>query len=290
MQPRESQNGGETGEEVPSTSALNAALAEVDLETLVAVRAIVVDLQQSLARIEALVGERSAQPGALRFDRLGPLVGDIAGFLDRAVAQRDPALGLAAVAPDETSAAKTDDAEPDAPAGSAPAIHSTSQAQAALAAAAAYFAQSEPSSPILLLIGQAQALVGRSFYEAMQVLLPEESPKARLRVGQEPAFVLLLERLASLPVVTATQGGDKIVTDIVDNETAADDASILPASDRRKAMILLQQVAAHFRRAEPSSPIPLLLDRAEGIAGKDFFGLLREAFPAGSLKVDEQPG
>ena len=62
-------------------------------------------------------------------------------------------------------------------------------------ASAAYFAQSEPSSPILLLIGQAQALVGRSFYEAMQVLLPEESPKARLRVGQEPAFVLLLERL-----------------------------------------------------------------------------------------------
>ena len=53
---------------------------------------------------------------------------------------------------------------------------------------------------------------------------------------------------------------------------------------------MLQQVAAHFRRAEPSSPIPLLLDRAEGIAGKDFFGLLREAFPAGSLKVDEQPG
>jgi hypothetical protein len=33
-----------------------------------------------------------------------------------------------------------------------------------------------------------------------------------------------------------------------------------------------------------------LLDRAEGIAGKDFFGLLRETFPAGSLKVDEQPG
>ena len=62
------------------------------------------------------------------------------------------------------------------------------------------------------------------------------------------------------------------------------------AADRRTAMTLLQQVAAHFRRAEPSSPIPLLLDRAEGIAGKDFFGLLREAFPAGSLKVDEQPG
>ena len=112
-----------------------------------AVRTLVVDLQQSLGRIESLVGERSAQPGALRFDRLGPLVSDIAGFLDRAVAQRDPSLGLAAVAPGEASADKTDDAEPDAPAGNAPAIQSTPQAQAALAAAAAYFAQSEPSSP-----------------------------------------------------------------------------------------------------------------------------------------------
>jgi type VI secretion system protein ImpA len=289
VQPREAQNGGETGEEVPSTSALNAALAEVDLDTLVAVRTLVVDLQQSLGRIESLVGERSAQPGALRFDRLGPLVNDMVGFLDRAVAQRDPSLRLTGVAPGEVSADKTDDAEPDAPAGNAPAVQSTPQAQAALAAAAAYFAQSEPSSPILLLIGQAQDLVGRSFYEAMQVLLPEESPKARLRVGQEPAFVLLLERLAALPVVTANDSRDKIVTGIADDQATANSA-IFRAADRRMAVILLQQVAAYFRRAEPSSPIPLLLDRAEGIAGKDFFGLLREAFPAGSLKVDEQPG
>jgi type VI secretion system protein ImpA len=290
VQPREAQNGGEGGEEVPSASALNAALAEVDLTTLVATRTLVVDLQQSLGRIETLVGERSAQPGALRFDRLGPLVSDIAGFLDRTVAQRDPSLGLAAVAPDEASTDETDDAEPAPPVGSAPAVQSTPQAQAALAAAAAYFAQSEPSSPILLLIGQAQALVGRSFYEAMQVLLPEESPKARLRVGQEPAFVLLLERLASLPIITANQGGDKVVTGNGDNGLVAENVPDFQATDRRTAMIFLQQVAAHFRRAEPSSPIPLLLDRAEGIAGKDFFGLLREAFPAGSLKVDEQPG
>jgi len=282
VQPREAQNGGEAGEEVPAISALNAALTEVDLATLVSARTLAVDLQQSLGRIESLVGERSAQSNALRFERLGPLVSDIAGFLDRAVAQRDPSLGLAAAAPGEASPDKAEEAEPGAAStGTAPAIQSTSQAQAALAAAASYFTRSEPSSPILLLIGQAQGLVGRSFYEAMQVLLPEESPKARLRIGQEPAFVLPLERLASLPVVTANESGDNPV---------AEDAPAFQAADRRSAMVLLQQVAAHFRRAEPSSPIPLLLDRAEGIAGKDFFGLLREAFPAGSLKVDEQPG
>jgi len=282
VQPREAQNGGEVGEEVPAISALNAALTEVDLATLVSARTLAVDLQQSLGRIESLVGERSAQPNALRFDRLGPLVSDIAGFLDRAVAQRDPSLGLAAAAPGEASSDTAEEAEPGAASiGTAAAIQSTSQAQAALAAAASYFTRSEPSSPILLLIGQAQGLVGRSFYEAMQVLLPEESTKARLRIGQEPAFVLPLERLASLPVVTANETGDNPV---------AEDAPAFQAADRRSAMALLQQVAAHFRRTEPSSPIPLLLDRAEGIAGKDFFSLLREAFPAGSLKVDEQPG
>jgi len=289
VQPRGVQNGGEDGEKVPSTSALNAALGETDLPVLVAARDLVVGLQQSLGRIEALVGERSAQPGALRFDRLGPLVRDIAGFLDRAVAGRDASLGLAAVAPAKPRADETADAAPGIPVGDVPVIQSAGQAQAALVAAASYFEQSEPSSPILLLIGQVQALVGKSFYQAMQALLPDESSKARLRVGQEPAFVLLLERLASLPVVTARHG-DGSTSTATDRDAAAADAAAFRAADRRAAMLLLQQVAAHFRRAEPSSPIPLLLDRAEGIAGKDFFGLLRETFPAGSLKVDEQSG
>jgi type VI secretion system protein ImpA len=290
VQPRQGQNEGDPGEEVPAASALNAALAEVDIDALIGARSLVIELKESLARIESLIGERSGQAGALSFDRLGPLVGEMAGFLDGAVAQRDPSLALVTAAPSEARPHDTDAAESNLPAGDTPGIKSTAQAQAALVAAATYFSQAEPSSPILLLIGQAQALVGRSFFEAMQVLLPEQSPKARLRVGQEPAFVMLLERLASLPIETAGPGdGQAEAADSGDGE-ASDAAPAFRAGDRRTAMILLQQVAAHFRRAEPSSPIPLLLDRAEGIAGKDFFGLLREAFPAGSLKVDEQPG
>lgn len=299
VQAREAQNEGDSGEEVPSASALNAALTDVDLTALVAARTVVVDLQQSMARIEALIDEKSGQGGAMRFDRLAPLVRDIVTFLDKAVAARDPSLGLAGVAPSESSS--DDDAEPpegETPAGSATVIRSAAEAQAALAAAAGYFAQSEPSSPILMLIGQAQALIGRSFYEVMQVLLPEQSATARLRVGLEPSFELLLERLAGLPVTMAEQGAEQQQQE--DAGSSDDDGGEAPpapaeaprfrAADRRAAMALLQQVAAHFRRAEPSSPVPLLLDRAEGIAGKDFFGLLRETFPPGSLKVDEEPG
>jgi type VI secretion system protein ImpA len=296
VQPREGQNEGGAGEEVPTVSALTQALTEVDLTTLIAARTLLIELKLSVGRMESLVDERSGQNGSLRFERLAPLAGDIIGFLDKAVAARDPSLGLAAVAPGEADTGTAEEAQSGPSVGNVPVIRSTAQAQAALAAAAGYFARSEPSNPILMLIGQAQALVGRSFYEAMQVLLPEESPKARLRVGQEPAFVLLLERLAALPVTMADPGENQSASpdgaaeggDGPPPDTA--EATDFRAADRRMAMALLQQVAAHFRRAEPSSPIPLLLDRAESIAGKDFFGLLRETFPAGSLKVDEQPG
>jgi type VI secretion system protein ImpA len=339
VQPRESQNG-ESSEEVPTPSAVGAALTDIDLGALVAVRDRVAGLRDSLGRIEALVNEKSGQDGALRFDRLGPLVKEIAGFLDQSVAARDPSLastGPAAAA----GAAEPEDEAAEAPAGAigaSGAIGTARQAEAALAAAAAYFAQSEPSSPILLLIGQAQALVGRSFFEAMQVLLPDRSSEARLRVGQNPAFMLPLERLAALSVVTTAapaidlphdstasdeapadrsdadsseaenSAGETRETESITSETETQEtgaataetvvsppaAHVVPgdpaflAADRRTAMALLQQVAAHYRRAEPSSAIPVLLDRAEGIAGKDFFALLREAFPAGALKIEEQ--
>jgi type VI secretion system protein ImpA len=321
VQPREAQGEGESGEEKPSQSAVNSALADIDLNDLVAVRDRVIGLQTSIGHIEALVNEKSGQDGALRFDRLGPLVKEIAGFLDQSVTARDPSLGTAGPAPAAPGAAPEAD-ETEAPAGAVGAVATTRQAEAALAAAADYFTQSEPSSPILLLIGQAQALVGRSFFEAMQVLLPDRSSEARLRVGQYPAFMLQLERLAALSVITTetpttdessastaseeapadhssetenssgeTQETEEATTETVVNEPTPRAVSAdlaFRATDRRAAMALLQQVAAHYRRAEPSSPIPVLLDRAEGIAGKDFFALLREAFPAGTLKIEEQ--
>lgn len=319
VQPREAQGDGGSGEEVPTPSATGAALTDIDLNALVAVRDRIIGLRDSLGRIEALVDEKSGQDGALRFDRLGPLVKEIAAFLDQSIAARDPSLASAGPAAAAPAVAEPEAGTVEAPAAAVGAISTMRQAEAALASAAAYFVQSEPSSPILLLIGQAQALVGRSFFEAMQVLLPDRSSEARLRIGQNPAFVLQLERLAALSVTTTdqsdadssdaenssgeTQETESITseTETQETETATVETLINPpgsrvvaadpsfrAVDRRTAMALLQQVAAHYRRAEPSSPIPVLLDRADGIVGKDFFALLREAFPAGALKIEEQ--
>lgn len=328
VQAREAQNEGEEGEKAPSASALKTALTDVELPVLMATRALAIDLQGSVRRIEALVNEKSGQADALRFERLPPLVQDMVVFLDKAVGERDPSLTLLTAGPVAATDAGTDD-EPAAevPTQDVGTVGTTMQAQAALAAAADYFSRFEPSSPILMLIAQVQALVGRSFYETMQALMPERSAVARLRVGLEPAIELPLERLSALIVTTSDQNEEQGEVASASEETAAEEEAassdgeeapaeeagpgdggedaiaeppppvappkMLPATqrfeapDRRAAMALLRQVAVHFRRAEPSSSIPLLLDRAEGIQGKDFFSLLRDLLPAASLRVDE---
>lgn len=325
VQPRASQVEGEKDETAPSTSDLSQAVVDADLPALVEARALALGLKDALAHIEALADEKPGMSGAVRFKNLAKVVSPMVAFLEGAVSQRDPTLAL--VAPATDGAADKTAGQQEAGPGATGAVRTIAQVEDALAAAAGYFTRSEPSSPILMLIGQAQALIGQNFYEAMLVLLPEESKQAGLRVGREPGFALSLESLAKLTVKTAaeseehpnsaeeteepqsppapvaednvnanaTEDSNSGVTESGDVAEATPPALPVPpppapaplappsgfrAADRRAAMGLLHDVAAYFRHAEPSSPIPLLLDRAQGIVGKDFAAILREILPS----------
>ena len=52
--------------------------------------------------------------------------------------------------------------------------------------------------------------------------------------------------------------------------------AVFEAADRASAMALLADVARWYRTAEPSNPIPLLLDKARELTAKDFASLLSE--------------
>jgi type VI secretion system protein ImpA len=54
---------------------------------------------------------------------------------------------------------------------------------------------------------------------------------------------------------------------------------------RSQANELIGQVATFFRTAEPSSPIPLVLDRARGMSGRDFISLLQDMMPPDTLRL-----
>ena len=48
----------------------------------------------------------------------------------------------------------------------------------------------------------------------------------------------------------------------------------------------LNLIAAYYRKKEPSSPIPLLLDRIIGLVGKDFMAVLQDLAPNGVEQVE----
>jgi type VI secretion system protein ImpA len=57
--------------------------------------------------------------------------------------------------------------------------------------------------------------------------------------------------------------------------------SINGVSKRDDALYLLEVAATYFRTHEPSSPVPLLIDRARRLGEMDFLDLLRDLAPDG---------
>ena len=55
--------------------------------------------------------------------------------------------------------------------------------------------------------------------------------------------------------------------------------SIGVVTSRQEAIRALDAVAEFFRRNEPSSPIPLFLDRAKRLVSKDFLAVLEDIAP-----------
>ena len=59
---------------------------------------------------------------------------------------------------------------------------------------------------------------------------------------------------------------------------------IFTVAKRQEAISLLNEVAEYLRLAEPSSPIPLLIDRAKELANRDFLSLLAAVLPEDAFR------
>lgn len=154
---------------------------------------------------------------------------------------------------------------PVAPAGDRP-VPDRAAAEAALDAAQGWLAAHEPSSPALMLVAQARALVGRPLVEALEMLMPAQAAGAVLRIGQGTPFALPMERLKAL-----TQAG------LQDRPQAAAAAASPPPISRRADLVAtLQGVEGYFASNEPASPVPLLLAKARDMLHKRFDAIVAE--------------
>lgn len=250
------------GETFASNAAIDRILSTVDLDRLAGAFNLLQKLDADLTAITAVTTERVGYETGVRFKTLGPLVKRMADFLRAALAKRDPLLAPVAAPPDAASASE----RPREESAAAPAAFaSLADVDAALAAALGYFAVSEPSSPALLLIGQARETLGKNLYEVMKLLAPSHADAARVFVGPDGAFTVPVSGLSGAPGVEWTRA----------------DAPAAPS--RAAALALIDSVASHMRRAEPSSPAPYLLDRAKSLASRDFLGLLHDVLPEDDL-------
>jgi type VI secretion system protein ImpA len=250
-------------ERMPDAATIERILSNSDLEALKRTLAVLGKIGAAVKLIRTTISEKAGQGQEAEFKALEPLVGDMTAFIQTAVARRDSSVAP----PDAPPAAPGEDA----PAPSAPAqFASLAEVEAALASALGYFVAAEPSSPAVLLIGQARQLLGKNLFEIMKVLAPTQADAARVFVGAEPAFSVLVNSIAP---------GDP-------NE--APPSRVEPAGSRNAAIALTDSVAVHLRKVEPSSPIPFLLDRARSLTGRDFIGLLKELLSEEALSQMRQ--
>ncbi len=265
------------GEQKHSTAALADAIAEAPADVLAAVRGQAAMLRTSLSRIRNVCLTRHWPFG---LDNLTALADKIYAFVDPRAARAEEAAGHTAAG--DGVPANADNADGKQAALGTPG--SLVEAQQALAAIVAYYKRYEPSSPALPLILQAHQLIGKSFFEVMGILLPAQLDKASFQIGADQVFELPIGKLsklaepASLPPEAA--GAGELGT--ASNRGAVQQYRI---DSRSQAITLLEQVQRFFRHAEPSSPVPMLCERARALAERDFMSLLREVLPKAALKA-----
>ena len=302
MQPRDEENPADL-------ASVERILDEAELSVLVERRGQLAELEAALKQIRQTWLTNSTSGPAATLDRLPATVSRILALFEAVIAKRDPSLATAAAADG------SDDGAPQSGAAVVSPVKSSAQAAAALAAVASYFSSREPSSPGLLLVRQAHALIGKSFLEVLRSLVPTQVEQAAFAIGREQVFELPVGRLSAFddgapapepaaepaaaepeaepepaaaePGAEAEPGAGAEPAGEPEPEPAAEPASAPTpkpalASDpvvgdaafeiqnRAQALALLEQVGNYLRSAEPSSPIPYLVDRVRDLAHRDF--------------------
>ncbi|MCJ2012720.1 type VI secretion system ImpA family N-terminal domain-containing protein [Methylobacterium sp. J-076] len=257
----------------PDRVAVERALAEADPEALQPVRNALTAIAHACEAIEALTASLGGHGARVALDRLHGIVGRMLDFLKGAAPVQAPA---AEPAPHEPVGRETV-AGPEPVAAAVGAISTTAQAGSALAAAAAYLRRHEPSSPAEVLVRQAQDLIGRSFVDVMRILMPSRASETTIALGSSRGLRLSFDQLAAVP----GDGEDGPVPEATADAGEGEAETAFHVGTRAEMLALLRQIGGHFRRVEPASPIPLLLDKAVGFADRDFLAILKDVLAEG---------
>jgi type VI secretion system protein ImpA len=259
-----------TGEDKLDASAIIEARGEANPAVLTAARKHVAMLKSAVERIRNAFAMQGASAG---LDNLPALIGKIQAFIDPVEAAKEAAIDA------------QDGQEAPAAGSAGPGPSSLAEASEALAAIADYYSRREPSSPALPLVRQAHQLIGKSFIEVISILVPTHLEQAAFQIGGDQVFELPVGKLSDLSATAAplpNGSGETTAADATEPGSAA--VPRFQVGSRAQATTLLEQVQRYFRASEPSSPVPMLCERARAFAERDFMAVLRDVLPKVALK------
>jgi type VI secretion system protein ImpA len=88
-----------------------------------------------------------------------------------------------------------------------------------------------------------------------------------------------IDRILRVQLAARPNGGGEGAAAAPDAPAVAAPAALGSIRSREDAMRALDAVAEFFRRSEPSSPVPLFIDRAKRLVSKDFLAVLADIAP-----------
>ncbi|MCJ2033862.1 ImpA family type VI secretion system protein [Methylobacterium sp. J-068] len=263
------------GETAVDRGAIERTLGDADIDAVRTVADQFAAIERAAQAIREVCVAQAGYDQAVSLARLSALAGRALALLNPIIQAR---TGAVATPPDLGANAPAADVH--APAAALPGtgrVAGVRDASAALEVASAYLRRSEPSSPAEVLTRQAQMLVGKSFLEVMTILVPEHAGAAVIAIGAGGPLRLSFEQLDAVPRADTPDSGAESEGDAPAD--SAPEPPLFRAETRAEALALLTEVGQFYRRAEPSSPIPLLLDRASGLIERDFLSILKDVLP-----------
>ncbi|MEW4461848.1 type VI secretion system ImpA family N-terminal domain-containing protein [Roseibium algicola] len=246
-----------------SLGAIEAALTSGELEqdAIDEILKDLGDLPDELQTIAELCTEKLKESGAKaappNYEALSTLLKEMNAELNKR---------LGRLSSEETEVSSSEDTAAEAAAAdtsqaSQSEIKNAAQAKLILDAVEDYFASREPSHPALFLVREARGLVGKSYLDALKILMPRRFDDVALILGAS-GLQLSNDRLIDL-----NDGGDRELGEI-------DDFAVMVIESRSDAMKGIAAVKGYYSSNEPTSPIPLLLDEAQNMSSGSFTGLL----------------
>jgi len=244
-----------------SLGAIEAALTSGELEQD-AIDEVLKDLADLPEEIEAIAGictakltESGAKAAPPNYDPLTTLLKEMNAELNRRLGRlsedSEESQGEEEQAAESPQQASSDQAE----------IRNAAQAKLILDAVEDYFSSKEPSHPALFLVREARGLVGKSYLDALKILMPRRFDDVALLLGTSGL------QISNNRLIDLNEGDERDLGDI-------DDFSVMVIENRTDAMKGIAAVKGYYSASEPTSPIPLLLDEAQNMSSGSFTGLL----------------